>query len=328
MAVRSFSVRNFRKIGNQGVNLDEWEAVNVLVGPNNAGKSSLLKIAEDCFTAIRKQSLPLETEDFHRLNFNHPVEVEASVDRTLSGDAWDWVLRDQVRYRLVANREATKLSCVLDQSLPPDTIANAIRHLAGRHINEREPEHIRTSCEWLEEHYPGTRRAANWSELPSVVHVPEYRQIRAGESPTVDGTGLFSRLAMLQNPDAGPSRDSFRQQFEHIQEAIRQLLGDPKLTIEIPFSRNTIIINHDGLSLGIERHGAGIHQAAIILSTALASEALLVLIEEPEIHLHPRMQRRFLDILLGMSEKQYVVTSHSSAFMNFASQHADRGVSI
>ena len=43
MKLKSIEIKNFMGIGPEGVTLDDMKSVNVLIGPNNAGKSSILK---------------------------------------------------------------------------------------------------------------------------------------------------------------------------------------------------------------------------------------------------------------------------------------------
>lgn len=60
--------------------------------------------------------------------------------------------------------------------------------------------------------------------------------------------------------------------------------------------------------------GYGVNQSvATVVLGSLSPEGSLVMIEEPETHLHPRFQRKMAEILLGMAQegKQVLITSHS-----------------
>ena len=59
-----------------------------------------------------------------------------------------------------------------------------------------------------------------------------------------------------------------------------------------------------------------------MLYFAVASEHELVLIEEPENHLHPELERRLITFLRERGQKQLFLSTHSSIFLN--TQFADR----
>jgi predicted ATP-dependent endonuclease of OLD family len=60
----------------------------------------------------------------------------------------------------------------------------------------------------------------------------------------------------------------------------------------------------------------------IILYFAIASEHDVVLIEEPENHLHPDIQRRLFSFVRDCANRQFFLSTHSSVFLN--TQLADR----
>ena len=66
----------------------------------------------------------------------------------------------------------------------------------------------------------------------------------------------------------------------------------------------------------------GLQDLLIILYFALASDHEVVLIEEPENHLHPEIQRRLIGFLREKTKKQFFLSTHSSIFLN--TQFADR----
>jgi hypothetical protein len=56
----------------------------------------------------------------------------------------------------------------------------------------------------------------------------------------------------------------------------------------------------------------------ILLFFAISNKNELLLIEEPESHLHPEMQRRLLAFLAERPDKQYVIATHSNVFLDSA----------
>ncbi|GAI99803.1 unnamed protein product, partial [marine sediment metagenome] len=63
--------------------------------------------------------------------------------------------------------------------------------------------------------------------------------------------------------------------------------------------------------------GTGIHELIIICKVLALSEKSIVLIEEPEIHLHPHLQRKFINLLINKNDNIYFITTHSNVFLDF-----------
>lgn len=63
--------------------------------------------------------------------------------------------------------------------------------------------------------------------------------------------------------------------------------------------------------------GLGLRDLLIILSyIILYDDSCILLIEEPESHLHPSIQRKLLDYIKRSSRKQYFISTHSSVFLD------------
>jgi energy-coupling factor transporter ATP-binding protein EcfA2 len=66
---------------------------------------------------------------------------------------------------------------------------------------------------------------------------------------------------------------------------------------------------------GASTCGHGLQDLLVLLFFAL-SEYKIVLLEEPENHLHPEMQRKLLAFLKEKTDKQYFITTHSNVFLD------------
>ena len=68
----------------------------------------------------------------------------------------------------------------------------------------------------------------------------------------------------------------------------------------------------------IVNDGFGVNQVAYMLAIALYDKAKIVLIEEPEIHLHPSMVRKLVHALADIAlnnDKRFVISTHSETFV-------------
>ena len=68
--------------------------------------------------------------------------------------------------------------------------------------------------------------------------------------------------------------------------------------------------------------GLGLQDLLVILWFAINPSPSVILIEEPESHIHPEMQRKLLEFIRSQIEKQFFLTSHSNVFVN--SSYTDR----
>jgi AAA15 family ATPase/GTPase len=68
--------------------------------------------------------------------------------------------------------------------------------------------------------------------------------------------------------------------------------------------------------------GLGLRDLLVILYFAISPEYKIVLMEEPENHIHPEMQRKLLKFLKEETNKQYFIATHSNVFLN--STYVDR----
>ena len=84
------------------------------------------------------------------------------------------------------------------------------------------------------------------------------------------------------------------------------------------FTLDSVPRNRDETPVSIVNEGFGVNQVAYMLTVALYDKAKIVLIEEPEIHLHPSMVRKlvhaFVDIVSN-SDRRFVISTHSETFV-------------
>jgi hypothetical protein len=142
------------------------------------------------------------------------------------------------------------------------------------------------------------------------------RSIALAERIEADGRGLLNFLFLAKNqPKQHSSRllhDRIAAAFELITKGHRyEIFATPENAIGLHFS-------HGEAWIPAAACGLGMQDLLVMLYFALSDNHPVVLIEEPESHLHPDMQRRLLSFLRDETVKQYFLTTHSNVFVNNA----------
>lgn len=281
----SLSIKNISIKAFKGlhdIQIDECSRVNAFVGKNNSGKSSILH-------AIEMASLALVSRDWS--NFYLKLDVKDmfsdlgnfEIALTYNDNSTISVNSQAPNFNPTINQEPTEQQKIKSILVIPDAGAG----LLNRH--HKTPRDIINQVT--------AKRFSNINAL-DILHAIKFYADRNERGITPD--------------DYNAIITEIRNYFPDIQD------------IESSRTENDIsTLNYTefGKKLDILYSGTGLKHFLDVLIKTTLSGANILLLDEPEMGLHPDLQRRFIEYLIALAERknlQIFIATHSPILLNYS----------
>jgi ABC-type cobalamin/Fe3+-siderophores transport system ATPase subunit len=128
-----------------------------------------------------------------------------------------------------------------------------------------------------------------------------------GHFDTQIGTGFVSQWNTWKT---GPTR-AHNRAIERVTEDIRRLIGANTLEITASSDAKTLQVTFDRRPHKLQELGSGMAQLIVVLGNALIRPSSFIVIDEPEVHLHPGLQLEFLTTLAKYATFGVIFATHS-----------------
>ncbi|WP_282132900.1 AAA family ATPase [Cellulophaga baltica] len=296
--IEKIKIRNFKNIKELVIPL---EAVNVLVGANNAGKSSILQAIQ--FAISIAQTTTLENTWWRRnsdvlptsltpeqliyspiknvYKLGHGGKLDIEREKGIQVEFWE---QDSKEYAKVLIRRGKN--------------KNIATEIHNQHLGER----LRSITDPFSVYVPG------------LAGIPSYEEFR---SP-----GILNRAAAR-----GDANNYFRNilyqlkssntKWKKFENDFTSIFPNVKINVDFAFQQDEHIevsVDIDGKNFPVDAAGTGVLQTLQILSYINLYQPKILILDEPDSHLHPNNQRLLAEKLHELAianEFQIILSTHS-----------------
>ncbi|NQX63261.1 AAA family ATPase [Paenibacillus qinlingensis] len=331
MGIDGFALSNFRSFGEEKQYIKDLGKVNSIIGKNNSGKSNLSrftnKLSQICQLKKQHEKKTLFNKfiDSHMGNENKPLEFSFQIKKNSShtGHIYEHISKffPRLEEKIPEWAEEIWISFEINDLNNPTPVLSNINYYKDMISNGYKQNYDQILNKM---HLTGGTRESQLTAICGhfdILHlisfvvesIESYRSISVSNDDNwdINGVGLIKKLNQLKEPTLGNEKD--RERFDEICNFVRELLNREDAKIEIPYTADQIYIVMDNRRLPLDSLGTGIHQVIILAAAATLIENSIVCIEEPEVYLHPELQRKFIDYIVNYTNNQYLLTTHSNA---------------
>jgi ABC-type cobalamin/Fe3+-siderophores transport system ATPase subunit len=314
MAWASLTIKNYRTFPRERpARIDVRPGFSALVGANNAGKSSLLKLFYE-FRDLFRTAAPganLVAAIHGQSGFQLMPAVRETADLFSNRNNGDIELGIRI------------MEPVADRGVPPAvelgiTVPRNQNVWTARVTTGAGPiDFVEVRDDFA---FDGTGAkladltslAEVLSDLASTTYIPAFRNaINVGAANSYYDIQTGEQfITAWRAYKTGPTRLR-RRRAAQVEDTLAEIFGYDRLQINGSDDNRTLIVQTERDSYDLSELGSGLTQFLLGLINAALQEPAYVLIDEPEMGLHPSLQQTFLKSLAENARRGVVFATHS-----------------
>jgi AAA15 family ATPase/GTPase len=299
----NLKLKNFKGI--KDLYLRDLMSINIICGKNNSGKSSILEaISNDkhCASGIPVNKEILNKTILTVLNtvFSGGTQAQDSIKK----------IHDAIKKFVESYSLEKTLWYTLDKiSITKDFESN---HRNDGFLQRWKPESFKYG-NIVNSYF--TQFKIDFSPLliPPKRQLVTSQQLNNREGLDPRGHGVINRLFFLKNQD---NNSTDHKTYLKIVSAFKGITNTSfNVTIDINNQLNLSFLI-DNKWLPADNCGLGLCDILTIVTVILSTQNNFILIEEPENHLHADFQKKLLNFINKIQDKQFFLSTHSNVFLD------------
>lgn len=343
MIIKSIKITNLKCYGNSGkdiaFNLPDGQnlgsGLNILVGKNNSGKSTLFEAIDFLRNGVSSTVNISELKNNRHPNEEIEVEITFSEGITEIVDNFSQENKKETFKKYIYKENETEYIKIIRSSSNPkevkfwDSIKKEFKNETG--IDAPMKKLFELNFVWADTNpndavkFGATTICGNLLKeiVTDFEETDEYKGFKENFHNTFndDKTGLKAKLKEIEEK----TQKIFLEQFGEAKISFH--FDEPKVD---SFFKNTKIKVHDGEETFMEEKGSGMQRSVALALLQVYAEKLsenkdnnkvlkpvYLFIDEPEVCLHPQAQKKLLSALLEISKsRQVFISTHSPYFID------------
>lgn len=304
--IQKIHIENFKSIKALDIELDR---VNILVGGNNSGKTSILQAIQFGCSIAQSLKIIAGTKKINTTDFVRTIEAKELVYSPLKdvqalarGGKLKDTKKNEYNNILITYQDESEEETRIE--IKKGTNRNIMASVNVNELSKRFGELDKPMCMFV----PG---------LAGIPYSEEFKSesiVRKAASKG-DANEVIRNVLLLLSKD--------KQEWSRFQSEFQDIF--PTMRIEVSFNEKIddyidvrIIEKKDPdakeSNLPLDAAGTGVLQAIQILSYVSVYQPQILILDEPDAHLHPNNQRRILNYIFGLAEErdfQIIISTHS-----------------